>query len=226
MNKPVIAITARINSQRYGVNQDYVDALKSAGATCILILPQSKEELYVLLSSVSGVCIPGGMDVDPMNYHQSNQGSNPIETEIDQLDLDVIAIAQEKGIPIFGICRGLQIINVALGGTLIQDLPKNLIDHSYSMINDEKRKGHPITIVSESFLYRIFGEKAEVNTYHHQAIERLADGLSVCASSADGVIEAIEGDHLIAVQWHPERMVQSKIFDYFVHQCQKKISRG
>lgn len=226
MSKPIIAITARMNLQRYSVNQDYVEALKNAGANCFLVLPQSKEDLSVLLSSVSGICIPGGMDVDPNHYHQINQGSDPIETEIDQLDLDVISITQEKDIPIFGICRGLQIINVAMGGTLIQDLPKDSIDHSLSAINKQKSSGHAVDIHRGSFLSDLFDERIEVNTYHHQAIDRLADGLTVCASSPDGVIEAIAGKNLMAVQWHPERMVQMTIFEYFVNRCKNKISRG
>lgn len=221
MNRPIIAITARMNLQRYSVNQDYVEALKNAGANCFLVLPQSKEELTVLLSSVSGICIPGGKDVDPNLYHQVNQGSGPIESEIDQLDLDVIAIAQEKGIPIFGICRGLQVINVAMGGTLIQDLPKDNIDHSFSAINNQKSRGHKITIHRETFLYELLVGEAEVNTYHHQAIDRLADGLTICALSPDGVIEAIEGKTLMAVQWHPERMVHKELFEYFVNICRK-----
>jgi putative glutamine amidotransferase len=221
MNKPIIAILARMNSQRYSVNQDYVEALKNAGANCFLVLPQSKEDLSVLLSSVSGICIPGGKDVDPDHYQQVNQGSDPVETEIDQLDLDVIAIAQEKDIPIFGICRGLQIINVAMGGTLIQDLPKDSINHSFSAINNQKSHGHKVSIHKGNFLYDLFGGEVEVNTYHHQAIDRLAGGLTVCAKSPDGIIEAIAGKNLIAVQWHPERMVQMKIFEYFVNICKK-----
>jgi putative glutamine amidotransferase len=221
MSKPIIAITARMTEHRYSVNQDYVEALKNAGANCLLVLPQSKEDLSSLLSSVDGICIPGGHDVDPRYYHQANDGSQPIEAEIDQLDLDVIAIAQEKSIPILGICRGLQIINVALGGSLIQDLPKDIIDHSFSATSNQKNRGHDITIYPGNYLYDLFGDRVEVNTYHHQAIDRLADGLTVCAISSDGVIEAVETENILAVQWHPERMVHMKIFQYFVNRCKK-----
>ena len=221
MNKPIIAITARVNQQRYSVNKDYVDGLKKAGAVCLLVLPQSKEELSILLSSVSGICIPGGMDVDPTYYHQPNLASDTIEPEIDQLDLDVIAIAREKDIPLFGICRGQQIINVAMGGTLIQDLPSDDIDHTLSSKNNIKNRGHNISINKKSCLYELFGDVVEVNTYHHQAIDCLAEGLSVCAVSTDGFIEAIEGKNLFAVQWHPERMVQHELFEYFVNMCNK-----
>jgi putative glutamine amidotransferase len=193
MNKPVIAITARMTELRYDVNQDYVDALKNAGARCVLLLPQSKEELSTLLSFVDGICLPGGYDVDPSYYHQPNLHSELIEAQIDRLDLDVIEIAQEKKIPIFGICRGLQIINVALGGSLIQDIPKDILDHNISFKNKTK--------------------EIEVNSYHHQAIDRLADGLTICAVSSDGIIEAIEGENILAVQWHPERMTQDGVFN-------------
>ncbi len=221
MNKPIIAITARVTQQRYCVNQDYIDAIKNAGAVCLLVLPQSKAELSILLSSVSGICIPGGLDVDPNLYHQPNLGSDPIQSEIDQLDLDVFAISNEKDIPIFGICRGLQIINVALGGTLIQDLPSEVIDHTLNSKNDNKNRGHLVSILRPSLLYGLFGDEIEVNTYHHQAIERLADGLTASAFAADGVIEAVEAKNLFAVQWHPERMVQKELFEYFVNICKK-----
>jgi putative glutamine amidotransferase len=221
MNKPIIAITTRVTQQRYSVNQDYVDALKNVGAVCLLVLPQSKEDLSILLSSVSGICIPGGMDVDPNVYQQPNLGSDPIQPEIDQLDLDVIAIAREKGIPLFGICRGQQIINVALGGTLIQDLSSVVIDHTLSSKNNIRNRGHNVSINNKSVLYEVLGHHIEVNTYHHQAIDRLADGLTVSAVSTDGVIEAIEGENLFAVQWHPERMVQHELFEYFVNMCKR-----
>jgi putative glutamine amidotransferase len=215
MNKPVIAITARMTELRYDVNQDYVDALKNAGARCVLLLPQSKEELSTLLSFVDGICLPGGYDVDPSYYHQPNLHSELIEAQIDQLDLDVIEIAQEKKIPIFGICRGLQIINVALGGSLIQDIPKDILDHNISFKNKTKDSGHFVSIVKESKLHSLFKEEIEVNSYHHQAIDRLADGLTICAVSSDGIIEAIEGENILAVQWHPERMTQDGVFNIF-----------
>lgn len=221
MSKPLIAITARMTQSRYSVNQDYVDALKNAGARCVLLLPSSKEELSSLLSTVDGICLPGGMDVDPKHYHQVNQASDPIESEIDQLDLDVIAIAREKGLPIFGICRGLQIINVAMGGTLIQDLSEDIINHSLSLESKIKDRGHRVNIDKKSMIYDLLGNEIEVNTYHHQAIQRLADGLTATAFAEDHVIEAIEGKNLIAVQWHPERMVQNELFEYFVKICKK-----
>jgi putative glutamine amidotransferase len=219
INRPLIAITARMTSLRYDVNQDYVDALKNAGARCVLLLPQSKEELSTLLSFVDGICLPGGYDVDPSYYHQPNLQSEPVEAQIDQLDLDVIEIAQEMRIPIFGICRGLQIINVAMGGSLIQDIPQNIIDHNISFRNKTKNRGHLVSIVKESKLFSLFGDETEVNSYHHQAIDQLGDGLTVCAVSSDGIIEAVEGVNILAVQWHPERMTQEgvlNIFDYWI----------
>ncbi len=226
MSKPIIAITARKSSDRYIVNQDYVDAFLQAGAVPLLLVPQSKENLLELLRMADGLCIPGGMDVDPTLYQQSNLGSEPIESEIDRLDLDVIDIARKLNIPVFGICRGLQIINVALGGSLIQDLPKNRIDHLYSFKNQIKDRGHPVYIENGSILFSLFGQSIEVNTYHHQGIDRLAKGLKIVARAPDGLIEGIEAPGCIAVQWHPERMVQSKLFEYFVSICQKKISLG
>jgi putative glutamine amidotransferase len=225
MNKPLIAITARMTQSRYSVNQDYVDALRNAGANCVLLLPSSKEELSSLLSMVDGVCLPGGMDVDPIHYQQPNLQSDPIESEIDQLDLDVIMIAREKRLPIFGICRGLQIINVAMGGTLIQDISTDVIDHSISFKNKTPNHGHQVFIQDDTFLSELFISETEVNSYHHQAIDRLADELKICAVSSDGIIEAVQGENIIAVQWHPERMVQSngqEIFNFWIKSSFKK----
>jgi putative glutamine amidotransferase len=218
MNKPLIALITRITDGRYSVNQDYVDSLIKAGSNVMMILPQKKEDLLSILKLVDGICLPGGMDVDPVYYHQINQKSIPIEPEIDQLDLDIIAIAHEKNIPIFGICRGLQILNVAMGGTLIQDVSPDKIDHTVSSKNKTKNLGHKVSLVRQSQLHSLFGDEIEVNSYHHQAIDRLADGLTVSAISIDGIIEAVEGRNILAVQWHPERMSDNsdEIFDLFL----------
>ncbi len=221
MSKPIIAVTMRIHGKQYVVNQDYIDAFQEAGAICLLLVPQGKKELEILLDGVDGICIPGGMDVDPSRYNQSNRQSDPIESEIDQLDLDVLDIAKEREIPVFGICRGLQIINVAWGGTLIQDLPKDLIDHTFSSKNNQRDKGHPIQIETVGTLFLLFGHETEVNTYHHQGIDRLGEGLKVVARAPDGMIEAIEAPNVIAVQWHPERMAEHRLFEYFVNMCRK-----
>jgi len=224
--KPTIALLTRYNDQRYTVNPDYVHALQQAGAQVLLIPPQPPEEIFSILSQVDGLCIPGGEDVNPFLYHQPNTDSHCISAEIEHLDLDAFKCAQAHKMPVLGICRGLQIINVAMGGSLIQDIPRFLphtIDHAYSMHQHAPLKGHQVFINQDSKLFSVLGSEFEVNSYHHQAIDELAAGLRAVAFSYDDVIEAVEAPHILAVQWHPERMTSLKqtqaLFKLFVEDC-------
>ena len=121
--------------------------------------------------------------------------------------------------PILGICRGLQVLNVAFGGTLIQDIP------NHSQKADRHVLTHEVKIVKDSQLASIFNESTQVNSLHHQVIDRLGDGLKAVAFSSEGYIEAIEADNILAVQWHPEALThepdQLKLFKSFIKQCQK-----
>lgn len=221
--KPTIALLMRAKTNQhihdqYFINQDYVTALTQTNAYVQLIYPMPYDELKVVLSRVDGLVIPGGMDVDPHFYHQENIASNCEPVEIDQLDLDAIQIAESYNLPVLGICRGLQIINVAYGGTLKQDIP----NHSLSN-HIHKCDGHLINIFEDSFLIKLLGRSCTVNSYHHQAIDQLATNFKVVATSDDGLIEAIESTHIWALQWHPERMIELKVyqelFKAFVEQC-------
>ncbi len=226
--KPKIALLTRINDQRYTVNLEYVKALENAGAEIILLHPQPKVSLELELNRCDGLCIPGGDDVNPTLYGEDNTFSKPIDQSIEQLDLDSILFMSKHNKPIFGICRGLQILNVAFGGTLYQDINQQLpttINHSYSFINQKPLFGHLIQVTESTQLSKLISNQTEVNTYHHQSIKDLASKFIVSAYSEDGIIEAIESDNIIAVQWHPERMTSIKefqnLFDYFVNQCKK-----
>lgn len=203
---------------QYFINQDYVKALIEAEAQVVLIYPQSYASLKEVLAELNGLLIPGGMDVDPYFYNQDNTDSTAEPIEVDRLDLDAIEIAQMLRLPIFGICRGLQIINVALGGSLFQ----NIEHHSLSS-DSNPLKGHKILIEKGNILYELFGKETQVNSYHHQAIHKLASTLSVIAQSEDDIIEAIEGENILAVQWHPERMTSipevASLFKAFVESC-------
>lgn len=227
--KPKIALLTRINDQKYTVNQEYVNALQNAGADIVLLLPQSKESLEIELSRCDGLCIPGGDDVNPILYSEENTFSKPIDESIEQLDLGSIDIMVKLNKPIFGICRGCQILNVAFGGTLYQDINHQLpttINHSYSFIHQKPLNGHLIKIVNNTVLSELLDDNIEVNTYHHQSIKDLAKKFKVSAYSEDGVIEAIESENILAVQWHPERMISlekaQNLFNYFVNKCMKK----
>lgn len=226
--KPKIALLMRLNEQKYTVNQDYVNALINTNAEVILLLPQSKESLEKTLSQCDGLVVPGGDDVNPKRYDHENTFSHVIDETIEQLDVDAIEIMHLLNRPIFGICRGLQIINVVFGGTLIQDINSQLNDklnHSFSHINNMPLKGHKIHIKDHTRLSKILKPDIEVNTYHHQCIDTLASNFIVSAYSIDGIIEAIENEKILAVQWHPERMCSynefQDLFNYFVESCQK-----
>jgi len=219
-----IGIPVRSFSGRYVVNQNYVEALNRAQAEAIVILPTS--DLDSILPLLKGILIPGGGDVNPSLYSEINTMSEWIDTSIDRLDMTLIGYALKHHLEIFGICRGQQIINVALQGTLIQDIPSSVkteLDHSYSEHHSAPTQGHLIKVKSGSRLSTLLPPEIIVNSYHHQAIKKLAENCSVSALSEDGIIEAIEGPHLLAVQWHPERMIEDplfqSLFDDFIQRC-------
>lgn len=216
-----IGIAARptVNGH-YGVLAAYPKAIKQAGGTPILIRPEVDAE--ALIPTLHGILIPGGADVDPALYDQPNTASEGIDPATDDLDLRLIRLAQRHHLPLLGICRGIQVINVALGGSLYQDLPTQR-DASVNHNVKKPLKGHPVRLEPNSRLAGILGTQAEVNSYHHQGLDCLAKGLRAVAWSEDGLIEAIEGENLLAVQWHPERMTElsevQALFAEFVNAC-------
>ena len=215
-----IGILARPIHGQPGILPAYLDAITQAQGTPILITPN--DDLDAVWPSLQGILIPGGGDVDPARYDQANTASEGIDGPTDALDIAVIHKALADHLPILGICRGLQVINVALGGSLIQDIPTQY----YSTINHNLKLplfGHWVNIEPTSQLATLLGTRPMVNTYHHQGIDRLADGLKAIAWSDDGLIEAIEAKGLLAVQWHPERMTAlaevQALFTDFVERC-------
>lgn len=243
MKKPIIAITAdSIVEPSAIINQIYADfaprdlkeaVIASGGIPVILPFPDDPQKAGDFAKETAplfdGFIIPGGPDVDPTFYDEE-----PIRElgrtayQRDAYEKAIVEVAKDLGKPVFGICRGLQIINVAFGGNLYQDLAKQNPD-SY-MKHSQSAPGHfPThfaTIAKDSEFYGIFGEKAYVNSRHHQAVKDVALGYRVTATAADGVAEAIESDDqlITAVQWHPENMwredaKQLEIFKQFVAKC-------
>ena len=169
----------------------------------------------MLLDGLDGLLLSGGPDLVPGYY-----GEEPIPElgttipEWDALEMALLRLALERGMPIFGICRGMQILNVALGGTLYQDVPSQLgadvLNHWQT--TPKCQVAHEVEVLDDSYLAEITDRQTvEVNSYHHQGIKGLADALTVAAHSADGVIEALESRDfserwLVGVQWHPEGM--------------------
>ena len=212
--------------------ESYSDALLCAGA-----LPE--EVLVVrpgdpLPAEIDGLLIAGGADVDPARYGEARE--TPIldvVPERDALDFALLASAREQQAPVFGICRGMQVVNVALGGTLWQDLPSQRdrgIPHDFPGVHHSaSHPAHTVRAAGETPLARLLSREVEltVNSRHHQAVKDLAPGLVPVASSPDGVLEAFEateGPFLAAVQWHPENLVSVHppshwLFEGFIIAC-------
>lgn len=200
----------------FGLMPSYIDAIRSAGGLPVMIpLGLNDEELKGLFARLDGILLPGGGDVEPRIYHGRQDiavwGIDP-DRDSTEISLARMAVVEEK--PILAICRGLQVFNVALGGTLLEDI-KSLVPGSLNHdLPDEfprNHLAHPVTTVDGSLVGRQLG-KAEswVNSIHHQAIRDLAPDLSITATAPDGMIEAAEvSGHKFAlgVQWHPESLV-------------------
>ncbi len=202
--------------------RNYRDALSGCGALAAF----SKEGFTT--GDCDGLLLTGGADIDPAFYGQENHGSNGIDRGRDLLELELIRIFTESNRPILGICRGLQVLNVAFGGSLVQNIPTAAFHKWEESTGD---KVHPVQTAESSFLIPLYGREFAVNSAHHQAVDSIAPGFSVSAKAADGVIEAIAAPEkkIFAVQWHPERMsffnrrpdtVDGRhIFDYFLSLC-------
>lgn len=197
--------------------ENYVRYVASAQATPVVTLDQDA------IRGCHGLLLPGGGDITPAFYGEQNHGSRNIDTGLDILQLQAFQLAVSSGLPVLGICKGLQVINVGLGGTLIQDLePCSNQRHRY----DSGDKYHESVISEGSWLYGLYGGHAMVNSAHHQALGRLGEGLSaVQRCPLDGCIEAIAHRSLpiFGVQWHPERIDFEKsgtdggrVLEYFV----------
>jgi putative glutamine amidotransferase len=206
--RPLIGITCGTLHEgsvaRYGQNVSYVKAVEEAGGIPLLIPPQSSiEELFEILD---GILFTGGGDLAPSHYDEENRGSEGIDPERDQLELGLVKRAEAEGVPILGICRGQQVINVALDGGLIQDVGE------HRQQEPREAASHGVEVVPGSRLAGIVGRLVEVNSFHHQVVdpERVGRGLKVTAFSNDGqrFIEGLESEDgkILAVQWHPEDM--------------------
>ena len=249
--KPIIGITAERESASpdqpgfkfQGMHTAYIEAIRETGGLPILIpLTLTQADVDELQSRLDGVLIPGGGDIDPAAYQAvPHPETKYVDPDRDRLELNMIRQAVEKRRPLFGICRGLQAFNVALGGTLYQDLPSehpSAITHAYPWREfPPDRIAHSVKIEEESLLARCIveglalsvaeGPMVEVNSSHHQAVKALAPGLEITARAPDGVVEALElptHPFALAVQWHPEHLLKQpemrQLFERFIAAAQ------
>jgi putative glutamine amidotransferase len=190
----------------------YVRALARAGAVPIVLPPLAVDAVPALLAPLQAVCLSGGPDLDPVAYGAKPAPElGPTEPALDVFELEVAKVADSIGLPIFGICRGAQALNVARGGTLHQHLPA-ITDHSvdHRQTAPGWQETHSVFVDRDSRLGRILGdENPRVNSFHHQAVDVLGSGLRAVAWAPDGTVEGIEdtdGRLVIGVQWHAETL--------------------
>jgi putative glutamine amidotransferase len=196
----------------YTLGEEYVECVARPGTIPVLVPHLAPEDADAALDGVDGLVVAGGGDVDPASYGAPLAGSYGFDAAADASELALIRAARERRMPTLAICRGMQLVNVAYGGSLHQDIgePGSLHEPISDVPQEVLDATHPIDVVTGSRLAEVVGAGSRVvNTIHHQAIDRLADGFHVTATAPDGVIEAIEPDGdawpLLAVQWHPEK---------------------
>jgi putative glutamine amidotransferase len=240
MNPPLIGLTTFRNQSSAGLSQisvteAYVSALVGAGAAPLLIplgLPQTI--LQTIFSRLDGILFTGGGDVHPGQYHgQDHPLVDEVDPDRDRIEIQLIQDAIRSDLPFLGICRGLQVVNVALGGTLFEDILDQRPGsqrHQFWPERPRNHLAHPVEIEPASRLAVILGvDHPKVNSFHHQGIRDLAPVLQASAYAPDGLIEAVElPDHPfgLAVQWHPEWLVTDddamrRLFKELVHAAQQ-----
>lgn len=224
--KPIIGVTPSAQQDtlahgtllRYCTSAPYVRAIETAGGVPI-VLPPQRDAIDELMAVIDGLLLSGGPDVDPVRYgdnyvHPATYGIDP---DRDQFELDLLDAALRHSVPVFGICRGIQVMNVALGGTLIQDVSTehpgaaDVGHRQHERGLEDSAVGHEMFAI-ESTQLPIFGNNdLGVNSFHHQAIRDLASDLMPVAQSPDGLVEAVVlrgNPEVFGVQWHPELMFE------------------
>jgi putative glutamine amidotransferase len=218
MSAPRIGVSGVVrtwdNNERTGVNAAYVRSVLAAGGVPVILSPVLGPSFAArALDGVDGVLLTGGEDIHPALYGaETSPRTYPPSRERDLFELALFAAARQRELPILGVCRGIQLVNVALGGTLIQDLPTerpSSVAHDPGSARDART--HTVRLEDGSRAARALGATVlTVNSFHHQAVDRLAGGLVATGWSDDGLIEAAESSAeapwLLAVQWHPEEM--------------------
>jgi len=213
---PVIGLTTYRQQTKSGVwdvpasflPAVYLDGVTRAGGIAALLPPQQVDDVIAdqVIQRLDGLILTGGKDINPQAYgHQPHPATEQPARERDAWEFALLDAALRRHLPVLGICRGPQVINVALGGTLHQHLP-DVVGHSGHRVADAVFAHSTAHIVEGTRLARLLGESVSTRCYHHQAIDRLGEGL-VASATIDGVIEAIEkvgGDFVVGVQWHPE----------------------
>jgi len=241
MARTVIGICAALERARWSVwdqvavllPRSYIDAVADAGALAVLLAPDalSVDDPGELLDLIDGLMLAGGADIDPSFYGQEAE-EETVDTipERDRFEIAVARGALERDLPVLGICRGMQLINVALGGTLFQHLPGRFGHHEHRRVPGSfDGADHDVEVEPDTLAMEVIGEaRHATKSHHHQGIDKLGDGLVVSATSAlDGLPEAIElpdKRFVLGVQWHPEADVQSPVVGALVRAAHVRAS--
>lgn len=216
MSRPRIGLTGTTRvfdgAQRSGVNAAYVDATLRTGGIPLLLPPVIRSaDVPTVVDCLDGLLLTGGEDIDPALFGETPHPKlGNVDPDRDRFELAIFAEAWKRGMPILAICRGIQVVNVALGGTLWQDIPSQrpgTLAHAARSARDHRT--HAVDLVPGSRTAEALGgTRIEINSFHHQSIKALAPGLVVTGVAPDGEIEAVEstrgGPWMLAVQWHPE----------------------
>jgi len=231
--RPLIGITGRRfrlsllqnADERYGDRcvdtslSDFATRIAAAGGVPVTLSFDAEAE--AVCDWVSAVVITGGQDVHPACWGGDTSVVEDLDprahtmahdVDRDAYEIALVKAALERGIPVLGVCRGLQVLNVALGGTLVPDLPAGTVSHlSLETAPSDGAADHVVTFAEGSLARDLFGEQALTNSWHHQAVDSCGTGLVVTGRTSDGVVEAVElpGAPVLGVQWHPEWMVRS-----------------
>lgn len=215
MKRPTIGLTIenpRAEREVFRLRDDYVRSVEKAGGLPLIFAPGRPEDAPELLDHVGGLLLTGGADIDPQLYGEDPRPElGNVFRERDEFEIALVREALRRDLPVLAICRGHQVLNVATGGTLFQDIPSQVPGAGAHDPDVERWETcHDVQILPETRLREILGtEKVAVNSFHHQAVKQLGRELVVSASSPDGVVEGIEMPRgtkrfVVGVQWHPE----------------------
>lgn len=238
---PLIAVTTSISPGNEGrpdratLNGAYLRVIERAGGAPVMLAPQfDQRSITALMAASSGLLVTGGGDIFPGLYGQEQDpATNGVSVDRDRMEVEALGLALERGLPVLAICRGMQLLNVAMGGSLIQDLPSQRsshINHAQTVGGAAERNAvtHQVRTTQSSRLARILGPgPLQTNSMHHQAVDALGTGLVAVAWADDDIVEGVEmpGEQWVfGVQWHPEELVgiethADRLFQAFLAAC-------
>lgn len=236
--KPIIGVTMNFEEGKYHLNEPYIQALEEAGGIPLCLPYLEEQDVERVVNTIDGLLLSGGGDINPLLFgEEPHPKLGRVLSKRDESEIALTKAALQQNIPLFGICRGLQILNVALGGTIYQDIyaqypsRDQLLQHAQKSARAET--SHFVHIKENSQLHRVFNQsKIKVNSFHHQAICKVAPNLVVSGISSDGIIEGVElpgRSFCIGVQWHPEELAKAgelhslKLFQAFVKAAKENM---